>query len=91
MVKRSRRRPLTAESRVRFPLAVPQRQNCYLIISNSPQISPLHALVLTIKILSMTLSTVSAETLEWWEMVINEIWTSCWDIHIREMLYLLLL
>ena len=25
MVKRSRRRPLTAESRVRFPLGVPQK------------------------------------------------------------------
>lgn len=48
----------------------PQRQNCYLIISNLPQISPLHALVLTIRILSMTLSTASGETLECKEMVI---------------------
>ena len=76
MVKRSRRRPLTAESRVRFPLAVPQRQNCYPIISNLPQILPLCALVLMIGILSMALSTVSVETLEWRKMVINKIWTS---------------
>ena len=64
MVKRSRRRPLTAESRVRFPLAVPQQRNCYLIISNLAQISPLCALVLMVSILSMTLSTASGETLE---------------------------
>lgn len=76
MVKRSRRRPLTAESRVRFPLAVPQRQNCYPIISNLSQISPLCALVLTIRVLSMALSTVSIEPLEWRKMVINKIWTS---------------
>ena len=36
MVKRSRRRPLTAESRVQFPLAVPHKQICYLIITNIP-------------------------------------------------------
>ena len=47
----------------------------YLIILNLPQISPLHALVLTI-ILSMTLSMASGETLEWREMIINKIWTS---------------
>ena len=34
----------------------------------------------------MALSTVSTETLEWRKMIINKIWTSCWDIHIREML-----
>ena len=63
-------------SGVRIPPSPPQRQNCYLIISNLPQILPLHTLVLTIRILSMRLSTVSGETLEWWEMVINEMWTS---------------
>ena len=86
MVKRSRRRPLTAESRVRFPLAVPQQQNCYLIISKLAQILPLHALVLTIRILLMTFINGEWRDLRMAEMVINKIWTSGWDIHIREML-----
>ena len=52
-------------------------QICYPIISNLAKIFPLHALVLTIKILSMGLSTAIGETLEYEEMVINKIWTSC--------------
>ena len=63
-------------SGVRIPPSPPRTQNCYLIISNLPQILPLCVLVLTIKFLSMTLSTASAETLECEEMVINKIWTS---------------
>ena len=56
-------------SGVRIPPSPPRTQNCYLIISNLPQISPLHALVLTIRILLMALSTVSGEALECEEMI----------------------
>lgn len=77
-------------SGVRIPPSPPQRQNCYLIISNLPQILPLHTLVLTIRILSMTLSTASGETLEWREMVIcgQKTWTLCCDFTCLLFIYL---